>query len=102
MWIMFATLPPLGICPRLFTVDEYYRMGKAGISRPDERVELIDGMVVNMPPQGPMHAATVRRILACLSAVHRVGGSDCPGRQAPRHRRARRACTGCDRRGAGS
>ncbi|WP_418887052.1 hypothetical protein [Gloeobacter morelensis] len=77
-------------------------MGKAGISRPDERVELIDGMVVNMPPQGPMHAATVRRILACLSAVHRVGGSDCPGRQAPRHRRARRACTGCDRRGAGS
>ncbi|MBW4699171.1 MAG: Uma2 family endonuclease [Aphanocapsa lilacina HA4352-LM1] len=65
---MFATLPSQGIRPRLFTVDEYYRMGKAGIFQPDERLELIDGIVINMPPQGPLHAATVRRILAYLSA----------------------------------
>jgi hypothetical protein len=28
---------------RRFTVDEYYRMAKAGILRPDERVELLEG-----------------------------------------------------------
>jgi hypothetical protein len=28
---------------RLFTVEEYYRMAKAGIISKDERVELIEG-----------------------------------------------------------
>jgi Uma2 family endonuclease len=44
---------------RLFTVDEYYRMAEVGILRPDERVELIEGVVVQMPPIGPDHAGSV-------------------------------------------
>ena len=35
-----------------FTVDEYHRMGEAGILREDDRVELIDGEVVQMTPVG--------------------------------------------------
>jgi Uma2 family endonuclease len=66
---MFVTVPSQGVQPRPFTVDEYYRMGKAGIFHPDERVELIDGLIIRMPPQGPLHAATVARILACLLAL---------------------------------
>lgn len=47
-------------CPRrLFTVDEYHRMGEAGILRPDERVELIEGEIVQMAPIGPRHAGCV-------------------------------------------
>ena len=44
---------------RKFTVAEYYRMGDAGILGSDERVELIDGEIIVMPPIGPGHAWSV-------------------------------------------
>ena len=44
---------------RLFTVEEYHRMGEAGIFGPEERVELIEGEVVEMSPIGPRHASCV-------------------------------------------
>ena len=44
---------------RKFTVAEYYRMGEIGILGPDERVELIDGEILVMPPIGPGHAGSV-------------------------------------------
>ena len=40
---------------RLFTVEEYHRMADAGIFHPDERVELIEGEIVEMAPIGPRH-----------------------------------------------
>ena len=46
---------------RRFTVAEYHRMGETGILRPDERVELIDGDVVQMPPIGDWHQESVDR-----------------------------------------
>ena len=42
-----------------FTVEEYARMGDAGIFREDDRVELIHGDVHEMTPIGPTHAAIV-------------------------------------------
>jgi Uma2 family endonuclease len=47
------------ISRRLFTVDEYHRMAEAGIFHPDERVELIEGEIVEMSPIGPRHAGCV-------------------------------------------
>lgn len=44
---------------RLFTVEEYHRMAAAGIFHPDERVELIEGEIVQMSPIGPRHAGCV-------------------------------------------
>jgi len=44
---------------RLFTVEEYHRMAEAGIFHPDERVELIEGEIVQMSPIGPRHAGCV-------------------------------------------
>ena len=44
---------------RRFTVEEYHRMGDAGIFHPDERVELIEGEIVQMAPIGPRHAGCV-------------------------------------------
>ena len=44
---------------RLFTVEEYHRMADAGIFQPDERVELIEGEIVEMVPIGPRHVGCV-------------------------------------------
>src|SRR5262249_50900301 len=44
---------------RLFTVDEYHRMAEAGVFGPEERVELIDGEIIQMSPIGPRHAGGV-------------------------------------------
>jgi Uma2 family endonuclease len=40
---------------REFTVDEYHRMADLGVLRPEERVELIDGAIVEMSPIGDNH-----------------------------------------------
>ena len=42
-----------------FTVAEYERMGQIGIFSEDERVELVCGEVIEMPPIGERHAACV-------------------------------------------
>ena len=41
---------------RLFTVDEYHRMADAGILGEDERVELIEGEIIQMAHIGPRHS----------------------------------------------
>jgi Uma2 family endonuclease len=46
--------------PRRFNVTEYYKMAKAGILKPDDRVELIEGEIIKMSPIGSPHAACVR------------------------------------------
>ena len=53
--------PATGPERRKFTVAEYYRLAEAGILLPDERVQLIDGEIIVMPPIGPLHATTVGR-----------------------------------------
>jgi Uma2 family endonuclease len=47
---------------RTFTVDEYHRMANAGIFREDDRIELLDGEILEMTPIGSRHAATVDRL----------------------------------------
>jgi Uma2 family endonuclease len=47
---------------RRFTLDEYHRMGETGILGEDDRVELIEGEIIEMTPIGSLHAAIVARI----------------------------------------
>jgi Uma2 family endonuclease len=47
------------VTKKLFTVDEYYQMAAAGIIGPEERVELINGEVIQMSPIGDQHAGCV-------------------------------------------
>jgi Uma2 family endonuclease len=47
---------------RRFTLDEYHRMGKAGILNEDDRVELIRGEIVQMTAIGHDHASCVARL----------------------------------------
>ena len=59
---------------RLFTADEYHRMGEAGVLGPDDRVELVAGEVVEMSPIGSPHAACVDRLNVLLQRLGGVQG----------------------------
>lgn len=68
------------ILRRRFTVAEYHRMGASGILSEDDRVELIEGEIVEMAPIGSRHQACVDRLTELFSiqlaqrAVIRVQG----------------------------
>jgi Uma2 family endonuclease len=51
---------------RKFTIEEYHRMAEAGILHEDDRVELIEGEIVEMSPIGSRHAACVNRLNALM------------------------------------
>ena len=51
-----------------FTVDEYHRMSEAGVFGEDDRVELIEGDILEMAPIGSRHAACVTRLNRLLSS----------------------------------
>ena len=57
---------------RLFSRAEYHRMGEAGIFKPTERVELIEGEIIEMSPIGPRHVAFVNNLTQVL--VTRLSG----------------------------
>ena len=65
---------------RRFTVHEYHQMGQAGILGEDDRLELLDGEIVEMAPIGSRHQAVVDRLTRLFSnrlgdaAVVRVQG----------------------------
>ena len=42
-----------------FTVDQYHRMGKAGVFHPECRVELVNGEIFEMSPIDPWHSGIV-------------------------------------------
>ena len=51
-----------------FTVDDYHRMAETGILKPDAKVELIDGEIVDMLPIGPFHSGSVYLLSQWFSA----------------------------------
>ena len=58
------------LTPRRFTVDEYHRIAKAGVFG-DDRVELLDGLVVKLSPIGPRHWRRHAQIVAYLNGAVR-------------------------------
>ena len=54
---MTATFPP-----PTFTVAEYHAMIRTGVIHEDERVELLEGVVVSKMPRNPAHETRVNRL----------------------------------------
>ncbi|MHC5540240.1 Uma2 family endonuclease [Singulisphaera rosea] len=65
-----ATMPQAqvetGVERRVFTVEEYHRMGQAGILRKEDRIELIDGAILVMSPIGLRHQGCVDNLAESL------------------------------------
>ena len=54
---------------REFSVAEYHQMAEIGLLRPEERVELLNGRIVEMPPIGPRHNYAVGALHAKLTIM---------------------------------
>lgn len=52
---------------RRFDVDQYHRMLEAGILAEDDRVELIDGEIVEMTPARGRHVRSINRLTMVLA-----------------------------------
>ena len=61
-----ASAPPPGMRLRPITVDDFLRMIEAGILTSQDRVELIDGQLVEMSPIGNPHIEAVNRLNKAL------------------------------------
>jgi Uma2 family endonuclease len=51
---------------RRFTVQEYHRLGETGILGPDERVELIRGVIREMSPKNWAHVIATKKVLRTM------------------------------------
>ena len=54
---------------KLWTVEDYHRMVETGILTGRDRVELLDGQIIEMNPQLPPHAATTQRAFRYLDRL---------------------------------
>lgn len=73
---------------RKFSADQFERLGRSGILREDERVELLEGEMIDMAPIGSRHASAVNTLSmlfaravgesALVSTQNRLRLSDLP------------------------
>ncbi len=63
--------------PHRFTVDDYHRMAEVGLIGADDRVELIEGEIVDMAPVGSRHNACVKRLTRLRSGWVSESSSRC-------------------------
>jgi Uma2 family endonuclease len=50
------------VVKKLFTVEEYHRLGDIGMLPENKRYELIRGEIIEMPPPKPPHSGRVNRL----------------------------------------
>ena len=67
---MNAVLP---LARHKLSVEDYHRMGEAGILGPESRVELIEGELIDMAPIGSLHISVVNTLSTFF--VHGIGHS---------------------------
>ena len=68
---------------RRFTVKEYHKLGEAGILNPNDRVELIEGLLVQMAPIGPEHQFILEALNDIFSEQKKGRFKVGPGRPIP-------------------
>jgi Uma2 family endonuclease len=52
-----------------FSVQDYHLMAETGVLRPDARVELVNGRIIDMSPIGPYHGGVTNQLLQIFTAA---------------------------------
>jgi Uma2 family endonuclease len=68
-----CTMANLAFDVRRLAREEYHRLGEEGFFPPDKRVELINGIVHEMPTQDSWHSGTIRAAQEVLQRVFKDG-----------------------------
>jgi Uma2 family endonuclease len=68
---------------RKLTIVEYHKLGEAGILHPNDRIELIEGLLVQMAPIGPEHQFIVEELIEIFTKQKRGRFKVGPGRPIP-------------------
>ncbi len=55
--------PTNGVKPRLITTSEYDRMIEHGIYTENDRIELLNGEIIEITPKGPKHTSANSKIV---------------------------------------
>jgi Uma2 family endonuclease len=55
--------------PTGYSVENYFRLVTTGELAPNDRVELLEGVIVAEPPQEPRHASAITRLDALRKAI---------------------------------
>jgi len=58
---------------RRWTLEEYERLVEQGFFHPEEKIELVDGVIFEMTPQSSRHASGVRLTELALQPLYREG-----------------------------
>ncbi|HXJ35521.1 MAG TPA: Uma2 family endonuclease [Candidatus Eisenbacteria bacterium] len=66
---MAAPAPAEQGTPGRYTVAQYADLVRQGVLGPDDRVELLDGVIVAVAPQNPWHAAVLDQVKNVLASV---------------------------------
>jgi Uma2 family endonuclease len=69
--VLYGSIEEPMLTLRKLTIEEYHRLGEAGILRPNDRIELIDGLLVQMAPIGPEHQWIVEELTDVFSRQKR-------------------------------
>jgi Uma2 family endonuclease len=57
-----SVFDPALVTPRRFSVEEYHRLVQHGVLHEDDRVELMEGVIVEMTPQNRLHAYAISEL----------------------------------------
>jgi Uma2 family endonuclease len=68
-------MTPADPAPTRLTADEYFDLVRTGQLDPSDKVELLEGVVVAMAPQGPLHAGLITKITELLVTMFRGRGA---------------------------
>jgi Uma2 family endonuclease len=71
------------VAVRKLTIAEYHKLGEAGILDPNDRVELIGGLLVQMAPIGPEHQFILEKLNDLFSEQKKGRYKVGPGRPIP-------------------
>ncbi len=64
-----AEVGPVGVQLKRWTRDEYRRLVEQRVLGEDDRVQLIDGEIIEMPPHSPAHSGTIHLVAEALRAL---------------------------------
>src|SRR5213594_4128821 len=59
---MAVAVPHAGTVPERFTVERFFALVDEGMLQPDDRVELLEGVIVAMAPSNAPHASATSRV----------------------------------------